>query len=278
MHYNIQNISELLAAVTTLTGFPVLWKNAQCGTEKDLPISQNLHTNHFCAKVKQKKRYFKKCMLNVTQLHRQLSYHHKKSFMCKCHAGVTELVIPLFKDEVFIGTIILGPMRLPRGKNIYPELQNEYKNLPKYNKQTLKSAEKILDLVEFFIIERMRVLLLRDLNKSNIDSRIKRAIEYINAKDSRDISACKLAKICGLSYSRFVHLFKEQANISFSDYVVWRRIEEAKLLLRESSLDIYDIAAKCNFASQSYFGSVFKKLTGMSPGKYRKRYCIKLEP
>ena len=43
-------------------------------------------------------------------------------------------------------------------------------------------------------------------------------------------------------------------------------------MLRYSEYDVKEIANYLAFCSQSYFGNVFKKETGMSPAKYRRKY------
>ena len=48
------------------------------------------------------------------------------------------------------------------------------------------------------------------------------------------------------------------------------RVEEAKRLLNNTDDSLLDIAIGVGFDNQSYFTSVFKKLTGLTPGQYRK--------
>ena len=50
-----------------------------------------------------------------------------------------------------------------------------------------------------------------------------------------------------------------------------RRVEEARVLLRDTSHSISEIAGIVGFSSQSYFAQVFQKAVGESPGEYRKR-------
>ena len=69
-----------------------------------------------------------------------------------------------------------------------------------------------------------------------------------------------------------VHAFKNYKGVSPINYLITRRIQEAKLLLETSNFSIAKIAQAIGFSSQSYFSQVFRKETGLSPIQYRKKY------
>jgi AraC family transcriptional regulator len=53
-------------------------------------------------------------------------------------------------------------------------------------------------------------------------------------------------------------------------YVLARRVERAKAMLRDQSRPIANIAAACGFATQAHLNSAFKQRTGVTPGVYRR--------
>ncbi len=67
--------------------------------------------------------------------------------------------------------------------------------------------------------------------------------------------------------------FKKQRGITVNDYINMSRLEEAKRLIRDSDLKLYEIAEESGFQSESYFARVFRKYLAMSPGEYRDRYA-----
>ena len=77
------------------------------------------------------------------------------------------------------------------------------------------------------------------------------------------------ADFCNLSVSRFSKVFKKETDVAPSEYLITARIEKAKQLLAETGLSVLEVAEKTGFYDQSYFGRVFKKYTGISPGKFR---------
>ena len=59
------------------------------------------------------------------------------------------------------------------------------------------------------------------------------------------------------------------------EYLNQVRTERAKNLLKYSNSSLVEISDYVGFSSQSYFGSVFKRIAGMTPQQYRNRYHVK---
>ncbi len=74
-----------------------------------------------------------------------------------------------------------------------------------------------------------------------------------------------------LSPTRFRVLFRETMGMSPHEYLVKTTLESACRLLRGTDLSLSEIAESLGFASASYFGKYFRKYTGTSPGKWRRR-------
>ncbi len=64
-------------------------------------------------------------------------------------------------------------------------------------------------------------------------------------------------------------LFKKETGGTFVQYILRRRIEEAKFFLRYTENSVADIASFYQFSSQSYFIRRFKEVTGQTPVQYR---------
>lgn len=97
---------------------------------------------------------------------------------------------------------------------------------------------------------------------------IYKAMNYIRENYDRDISLDEVASEVGLNPSYFSKLFKEEMNITYTDYLNRVRIESGKRLLNKD-LSLVNIAQTVGFNDQSYFSKVFKKIEGVSPGKWR---------
>ena len=75
-----------------------------------------------------------------------------------------------------------------------------------------------------------------------------------------------LAIDCGVSVSHFSRAFRQSTGLSPHQWLLKRRVDQAKSLLRDRTLSLSDVALSCGFGDQSHFTRVFTKLTGITPG------------
>ncbi|MBU3113869.1 helix-turn-helix domain-containing protein [Clostridium lacusfryxellense] len=99
-------------------------------------------------------------------------------------------------------------------------------------------------------------------------NRIKRYIES-NYMDS-NLCLYKVSSEFNLSEGYFSHLFKEQTDINFTDYLEKIRLNNANILLKGQRLSINEIAQKVGYNSAQSFRRAFKRLYGVSPTDVRK--------
>jgi two-component system response regulator YesN len=98
---------------------------------------------------------------------------------------------------------------------------------------------------------------------------IRRSVFYIRSEYANPLSLEKVAEYVHLSPSHFSRIFHDGTGESFVAYLTRIRIEKGKSLLKDSSIPLAEIGTSIGFKDQSYFSRVFKRGTGMSPGKYR---------
>ncbi len=95
-------------------------------------------------------------------------------------------------------------------------------------------------------------------------------IRYIKKNVNQPLSVTTLANKFGYSRGYLSESFKKYNGISLHDFIIKCKIEEAKQLLSYTDKPISTVSNYLCFSSQSHFQTVFKKITGESPGKYRK--------
>ncbi|WP_026732489.1 AraC family transcriptional regulator [Fischerella sp. PCC 9605] len=99
--------------------------------------------------------------------------------------------------------------------------------------------------------------------------KLRQVLDYISVHLEQDIKLTDLAEIADISQCYFALLFKQSMGVTPWQYVMQQRIERAKDLLKQRDRSIANIAFLCGFSSQSHFTQQFRKLTGVTPKKYR---------
>ena len=98
---------------------------------------------------------------------------------------------------------------------------------------------------------------------------IRKALRYMSDHYSQHLELSQVAEEAGLSPSYFSTLFRQVVGVSFREHLNRIRVEESKRLLLSTEYSLADIAVAMGFPDQSYYCKVFKKLVGLTPGKFR---------
>jgi AraC family transcriptional regulator len=99
--------------------------------------------------------------------------------------------------------------------------------------------------------------------------RLRAVVEYIEDHLDDGLSLEKMAAVARLSTYYFAHQFKRATGLPPYQYVIMRRVERAQQLLRNGDLSLAEIAARAGFSDQSVFCRHFKRLVGVTPGRFR---------
>lgn len=98
-------------------------------------------------------------------------------------------------------------------------------------------------------------------------------LDYIEDQLDTALNLENLATMANMSLLRFLRSFSHATGTTPHSYITERRLQKARLLIKNSNLSIADIAADCGFAHQSHLGSAFKSRLGLSPQQYRKLFA-----
>lgn len=97
---------------------------------------------------------------------------------------------------------------------------------------------------------------------------ISQAIRYIDQHYNKKITLEQVAHSIHMSNSYFSKIFAEETGTTFSKYVNKVRIEKSKNIILDQSLKLVDVAYLVGFGDQSHFSKSFRKVVGVTPGKY----------
>lgn len=102
------------------------------------------------------------------------------------------------------------------------------------------------------------------------DYRAEYACRYVLQNYKENINRDRMAEMVSLSPGYFSNLFRVETGMSFSDYLIQIRIDNAKRLLRRFDLSVEEVSKECGFNSLAHFSRTFKDRCGVPPLKYRK--------
>jgi transcriptional regulator GlxA family with amidase domain len=92
---------------------------------------------------------------------------------------------------------------------------------------------------------------------------------YIKENYMKDVTLDQLSRMACINRFKFCRAFKKKFGKSFVSYTNKLRIDKADDLLRDTDLNIIDIAYLVGFQSVVHFGRIFKRIHGIAPREYR---------
>jgi len=100
----------------------------------------------------------------------------------------------------------------------------------------------------------------------------RRAKELLSANLNGDCALREIAQECGLSLSHFSKAFRVSVGMAPHQWLVKRRVDRAKDLLRNRTSPLAEVALASGFGNQSHFTRVFTREVGISPGAWRRSW------
>lgn len=212
-------------------------------------------------------------------------------YIYKCHSGLIDVIIPILYEGEIIGAFLIGQFLLENnqefelekilkeniGKNIDLKLlQEKYKELTVISLEKLESIIRIVTYSTYYIadcIKNKKWLEMKNtVSKVKIElsnSKIAPIIKYINEHINENILLSLGANLCNMSQSQFSRTFKKETGKTFKEYVLLKKIEQAKFYIKTTDKSFSEISDFLGFEDSSYFTKLFKKYEGITPKEYK---------
>lgn len=128
-----------------------------------------------------------------------------------------------------------------------------------------------LDAIAALVPEMFRAYcrLVRTHSMKDYSPPVQKALTYIDANLSSNLSLSVLADALNISSGYLSTLFKKETGQTVTEYITGRRIKHAMHLLDTTRLQIQTVAQHCGIIDVQYFSKVFKRIAGMTPKEYR---------
>lgn len=99
--------------------------------------------------------------------------------------------------------------------------------------------------------------------------KLRRVVEHVEARLAHKITVQELAEVAGLSTAHFARAFRQATGEAPHHFILTRRIDRVRDLLRDPGLDLSTVAVRAGFSSHAHMTSAFQRRTGLTPAAYR---------
>lgn len=237
-------------------------------------ISFNIHDNSYCVYLKSCEQLHKKCIKKQKNV---LAKLQNGPFCGTCHAGVKEYIYPIFDGNENVGFISVSGYKTENGDSYIKKISREYN----FDYSALKEIYSSLndnfpekEKIDTLIHPLCQMLELSYIKSEDIPSKeeslSEKIVRYIKRNRNRNITSKDICEKFSCSRSYMSSEFNKFTGKGIREFINELRIEDAKLLLKNSCLTVTEIALSVGFTDSNYFSSIFKSYIGESPMKYRK--------
>lgn len=176
----------------------------------------------------------------------------------------------------YFAPLMNGTMQLPHVISsedpCYPEIKSTFQSLSLTYQQKQPGYELEVKSLLFHLLLLLtthpKACLVEDENRHFLRQRLKTVFDFIHQHFAEEIQVETLAKLCHISSSRFMHLFKEANGTTFNQYLNQYRLRQSALLLRQG-MDIAQAAYSCGFNHLPYFYKRFQNYYHMTPRQFQ---------
>lgn len=124
--------------------------------------------------------------------------------------------------------------------------------------------------------EAERLPAVRMATRLDLYQRLYWAKDFMDSNLGESLNLNRIAEIACLSPHHFLRLFKQLFAMTPHQYLTHRRLEMARKLLKKTEMPIMDICLEIGFSSLGTFTSLFRRIHGLSPGRYRRDHSASL--
>lgn len=205
----------------------------------------------------------------------------RKPYCYRCHAGLNEVIIPLFDSGECIAFLAFGQLLDTRPYSEQWEytlstlgwykgdiwaLHDAFLRLSRLPQEKINAYTEIMEVLASYIqLEQI-------IYSAEITDR-QRLEKYIDEHYMEKQTLKKISTELGIGTTKLCALAKSlPGGNSITALISIRRVEAAKFLLIKSSSTVTEIAGRVGFSDYNYFTKTFKRFAGVTPSEYRRLY------
>ena len=256
LRYDVEKMERIISDLCVLTGISMSFLDAERRT-----LCRYTRDEDFCSLLQSDAGNKRLCSCSDELiLNRCMESKRFESHIC--HAGLFDAAMPIIKDGIFAGIVLMGRVKYSKdtAKGGLPEeMKDKFEAIPFFNDRQISSLGTLLPNVLFesaIFIEH--------------DSRLDEITEYIKNNLTEKLSVDVICKRFLMSKNSLYAAFGEHLGTTVAEYITDARLERARAMLRDTAAPVYEIAESVGVNNYTYFCKLFKKKEGVSPIEYRK--------
>lgn len=220
------------------------------------------------------------CFMHKNLCHRTSSLTDRpyESMQIKISEAAAERLMDFIGDEIFEQLFsqmlfFFNEKTQTKIEQILKNMEEEWNHFDNYSEKILENL--LYQLVVTCIREHLQKTAPEQssfIPGSETQVLLNKAIQYVKTHFRENPSLTETARAVHISAPYLSKLFTDYLETSYSVFLNTEKINHAQRLLINTQMSMVDIAIECGFSNSNYFSDVFKKISGMSPLKYRKSY------
>lgn len=232
----------------------------------------------YCRIIRSTESGLSECRRCDAEALRKASSRHR-TYVYRCHAGLTEAITPLYVGEVLVGYLMFGHVfsydNHAQGWHVVrkccedlhvdlSQLEEEIMAAQPIGEEYVRSAAKILHAVASYLIMERMATLKEDELAVRLDS-------FISSHYTEQLTARDICEELSIGKTQLYKLSRQLYGCGIAEHIRDLRIESAKELLRSyRDMPLAEIASRCGYSDYNYFIYVFSKEEGCPPAEWRK--------
>ena len=263
-----------------LVGVVIDFRNAQ---GESLRLASLKHFNPYCVMIRNTAVGGEACN-RCSREQVSVAIDKRECHTYCCHAGLTELTLPLFDSSgVFIGCMNSGQFLVENAEVFgddelrevaercgleFSQVAELYRRSPRLTSEQLEGITGYLALIGRLITRTHDRLSF--MAKVDAPDRAELIRKYVEENYMNKITVAGSSRRFFMSQGYFLHFCRKELGMSFMSYVTMFRVSKSCEMLTETELPISDVAELCGFGGMSQFNRNFRAAMGMTPRAYRK--------
>ena len=267
-NYSIELLNKVMKDFSMVTGNNI----ALYDVDFNVLGCNYANRQRFCALIQTTQEGKKRCNISDYRLLENCA-KYKLPQTHICHAGLTDMCIPIKYNDSVIAYIVLGQIKNDNSlwdimKRI-DDLNLDYNEIKEsYESVTYSDSERINSVINIAVML-TEYILYNDMIKPRLNINVELATKFIDDNYTKDITVSDICKAANISKSVLYKNFASYLSQTPVDYINKKRVEKACKLLLTSNLSIENIMGAVGFSNLSYFYKKFKELKGITPKRYR---------